>query len=338
MQRYQMDESDHQIVELLRQDGRMALTRIGKSIGLSTDAVRGRVARMTSDGVLRVMGLVAPEALGYHTLGSVALQYRGPMDPFLDVLKSNPNVTFVAQLIGDMNVFCGLVARDDRELGDVVNTLLVEHEGVHHLEVARQLGVVKWFSYSGDGSAGTDSAPPSSRAGLDDLDVTLLTALVANPRATFRELEELVSEPYWAVRSRVRKLFAEGHVRATATIDRVSTVPDLQALIRIGLRGRVDDEFRAITELADIRLLVVTTGTSSHLSGEVACADDASLARLIETVLAIDYVDTVRTYVYSRIHVLPTPWRFDTNYLGKTWSDRPGDSAGRQTKDDHRRA
>ncbi|MGW4033113.1 Lrp/AsnC family transcriptional regulator [Streptomyces sp. NPDC004838] len=321
MQRYQMDEFDRKIVDLLRQDGRMALTKIGKSIGLSTDAVRGRVARMTSDGVLRVMGLVAPEALGYHALGSVALQYRGPMDQFLDELKSHPNVVFVAQLIGDINVLCSVVARDDRELGDVVNSLLVENDGIHHVEVARQLGVAKWFSYLSDSGAGADSPPSSSRGGLDDLDVTLLTALVDNPRATFRELEEMVSEPYWVVRSRVRKLFAEGHVRATAAIDRVLTVPDVQALIRIGLRGRIDDELRAITELPDIRLLVMTTGTPTHLSGEVACADNVSLARLIETVLAIDYVDTVRTYVYSKIHVLPTPWRYDTNYLGKPWND-----------------
>ncbi len=323
MHRYQMDESDHAIVELLREDGRMTLTKIGKSVGLSTDAVRGRVSRMTSDGVLRVMGLVAPEALGYHALGSVTLQYRGEMSEFVTALKRNPNVTFVAQLIGDMNVFCGLVAQDDRELGQVVNGLLAEHPGIYQLEVARQLGVVKWFSYSG--RAEPRPAEPS-RGALDALDAALLTELVHHPRATFRELEELVSEPYWVVRTRVRRLFAEGHVRATATIDRVSTVPDVQALIRIGLRGAVTDELRSIIELADIRLLVVTAGTSSYLSGEVACADDTSLARLVEAVLAIDYVDTVRTYVYSQIHVLPTPWRFDVNYLG-----RPLEPAGRGT-------
>ena len=47
-----MEQTDRRIVDLLRADGRMSFTDLGKQLGLSTSAVHQRVRRLEERGVL----------------------------------------------------------------------------------------------------------------------------------------------------------------------------------------------------------------------------------------------------------------------------------------------
>ena len=48
-----MEKTDRRIVELLRTDGRMSFTDLGKELGLSTSAVHQRVRRLEERGVIK---------------------------------------------------------------------------------------------------------------------------------------------------------------------------------------------------------------------------------------------------------------------------------------------
>lgn len=48
-----MEKTDRRIVELLRTDGRMSFTDLGKELGLSTSAVHQRVRRLEERGVVK---------------------------------------------------------------------------------------------------------------------------------------------------------------------------------------------------------------------------------------------------------------------------------------------
>lgn len=48
-----METTDQRIVELLRTDGRMSFTDLGKELGLSTSAVHQRVRRLEERGVIK---------------------------------------------------------------------------------------------------------------------------------------------------------------------------------------------------------------------------------------------------------------------------------------------
>ncbi|GAA1380638.1 hypothetical protein GCM10009613_05300 [Pseudonocardia kongjuensis] len=318
MNRYAMDDIDEAIVGLLREDGRMTFTRIGDTVGLSTDAVRVRVNRMTSDGVLRVMGLVSPEALGYHTVGSLLLGVRGRLQPVIRTLTEHPNVSFLAQLIGDRNLFCGLVARNDTELATVVDDLVVQHGTIQDAELVRTLDVVKWFDLPG----ARTPRPAPDPASLDEIDTALLHRLVENPRASYRELEASLDQPYWIVRAKTKRLFHEDHIRATATVDRVSTIPDIQALLRLKMRGDVGSGLDRIAAIPQVRLLVLNAGSEWLVSGEVICTDGYELANLLEELLSIPSVVDVRNFVYSHVHRLSTPFRYGINLRRNVQGER----------------
>jgi len=60
-----MDETNIAIIRHLR-DGRKSLRQIAKSLRLSENTIRGRINKLTSEGVLNISGLVDPEAIPGH--------------------------------------------------------------------------------------------------------------------------------------------------------------------------------------------------------------------------------------------------------------------------------
>lgn len=60
-----MDETNIAIIRHLR-DGRKSLRQIAKSLRLSENTIRGRINKLTSEGVLNITGLVDPEAIPGH--------------------------------------------------------------------------------------------------------------------------------------------------------------------------------------------------------------------------------------------------------------------------------
>jgi Lrp/AsnC family transcriptional regulator, regulator for asnA, asnC and gidA len=60
-----MDEINIAIIRHLR-DGRKSLRQIAKSLRLSENTIRGRINKLTSEGVLNITGLIDPESIPGH--------------------------------------------------------------------------------------------------------------------------------------------------------------------------------------------------------------------------------------------------------------------------------
>jgi len=70
----ELDAIDRRIAALLEEDGRMTASEIARRVrGVSERAVRYRVDRLRSSGVLRITALLDPVALGYTTIGEVLI-------------------------------------------------------------------------------------------------------------------------------------------------------------------------------------------------------------------------------------------------------------------------
>lgn len=74
-----MEDLDRRIVDLLRADGRMSYTDLGKAMGLSTSAVHQRVRRLEERGVIkRYAAIVDHVALDLPLTAFVSIT---PLDP-----------------------------------------------------------------------------------------------------------------------------------------------------------------------------------------------------------------------------------------------------------------
>ena len=70
-----MDETNISIIRHLR-DGRKSLRQIAKSLRLSENTIRGRINKLTSEGVLNITGLVDPEAIPGHRSAIIGVKLR----------------------------------------------------------------------------------------------------------------------------------------------------------------------------------------------------------------------------------------------------------------------
>jgi DNA-binding Lrp family transcriptional regulator len=314
--RYQLDDIDERMLDLLRRDGRTPFPELAHVVGLSPDAARARFTRLTDDGVLRVIGLVHPRSLGFGRLASAWVSYRGRPEELAKQVRSVPNITFMTELLGRCNVLAEVAGRDDGEVADVVQSTFLTLPDVTSVEICSFLEIVKWQTQARRGVA---AAEPADQ--LTQLDSGLLRLLVDNPRASYRELSEVLAEPYWTVRKRTQALFADGIIRPTAMIDRLSTRSERMASIEIHLGGPAgDDALRAIARLDQVALLSVTSGHLSALA-EASCPGDAELADLAGLIRAIPGVVRADLRPYVRTLVVAMPWSMEP---APRWRPEPG--------------
>ena len=72
-----VDAVDRRIVAALQRDGRRPFTSIGRELGLSEAAVRQRVARLQAAGIMQVVAVADPMALGYQAIAMVGITVDG---------------------------------------------------------------------------------------------------------------------------------------------------------------------------------------------------------------------------------------------------------------------
>lgn len=300
-----MDEKDHEIFQRLRIDGRSPAARIGDEVGLSADAVRARIARMTDDGVLRIIGVVDPSSLGYLCLGTLGLDYRGDVGQLVQTLRELSFVTFVALTLGEHNVICEIAAADDAELLERATSVVGGIAGVRGFEMWRLVDVLKW-----EGEGRPEATEVNHRRSPDELDAELLRLLVHDPRMTFRDLAERVRQPYSLVRRRAQALFDDGAIRASAVLDRSSAHAGTMGMLGLTLAGpQIGAALDFAVAQPKISIVVRSVGRFSATL-EAVCDSPAELVRLADRISELPAVTGVSTYLYARSPVLPMPWLF----------------------------
>ncbi|HSI80079.1 MAG TPA: Lrp/AsnC family transcriptional regulator [Solirubrobacterales bacterium] len=114
-----MDQIDHRIVALLRENARRSFQDIGDRVALSAPAVKRRVDRLQRDGVIRGYSAnVDPSALGWNTHAFVELYCEGRMsgDEVREAVGDNPEVEGAYTVAGAASAILHLRASDTRHL------------------------------------------------------------------------------------------------------------------------------------------------------------------------------------------------------------------------------
>jgi Lrp/AsnC family leucine-responsive transcriptional regulator len=141
---------------------------------------------------------------------------------------------------------------------------------------------------------------------VDDTDVRILKALVANGRATFAALgAEVGLSPHGAA-DRVRRLRAAGVITGfTATVDLERIGRRLDAMVEVRLGSAADpDAFEAeALRLAAVRELAFVTGRFDYQL-RVACADADELDQAVRALRRAGAVQTETKIVMRSVRRL----------------------------------
>jgi len=116
-----LDEVDHTLIRLLRQDGRASYSDLTGHVGLSAAATRARVRNLITTGVIRIVALVNPTTLGRSFMTGFAVDLSGPADPVLDALREIGAVDFLARTLGQADAIGTLVTTTAEDTIDALD-------------------------------------------------------------------------------------------------------------------------------------------------------------------------------------------------------------------------
>jgi len=125
----QLDQTDQRIIALLQQDARASYADIGAQVALSAPAVKRRVDRLRSKGVIRgFMALVDPGAVGWTTEAFVELFCTGRTSPqqLRAAARRHPAVVGAYTISGEADALVHLRATDMAALEQALENLRAE--------------------------------------------------------------------------------------------------------------------------------------------------------------------------------------------------------------------
>jgi Lrp/AsnC family transcriptional regulator for asnA, asnC and gidA len=139
-----LDEVDHAIIDLLRDNGRLAYRAIARELSLTEATVRARIKRLEESGTMRVVAVTDIEAAGYQMLLAIGVQVenRSPLDVATD-LAEIPEIFSVNVVVGAQDIEMLMVAEDHGALNYLLSKVLREVSGIRRLTPSLALDVLK---------------------------------------------------------------------------------------------------------------------------------------------------------------------------------------------------
>ncbi|QFG69799.1 Lrp/AsnC family transcriptional regulator [Ornithinimicrobium pratense] len=117
-----LDDTDRQIVALLRADGRLSVRALAEQVHISRASAYTRLERLHRDGVITgYAAQVDPDRLGLATAAYVSVSIQqGSWREVRDALSELPGVERVALVGAEFDMLVQVRAHDNHELREVV--------------------------------------------------------------------------------------------------------------------------------------------------------------------------------------------------------------------------
>jgi DNA-binding Lrp family transcriptional regulator len=141
-----MDALDVAVVELLLEDGRQSSRRIGRALSVSEGTVRARMARLLDAGLVKIVAMVNPLAVGMAgVIANLTLQVRLDMlDDVAGKLAAVGEIVLVATTVGSGEVVAVAAAADHERLVELIQGDVRGLDGVTDVDVLEMTEVVRF--------------------------------------------------------------------------------------------------------------------------------------------------------------------------------------------------
>lgn len=123
MAKFKLDETDHQILDMLIENTRTPFTDIAKKLSISAGTVHVRVKKMEEAGIIIGSSLTLDyRKLGYSFIAYVGifLQKTSQTQFVLERINEIPFVTVAHVTTGKFNIFCKIRAKDTSHAKDII--------------------------------------------------------------------------------------------------------------------------------------------------------------------------------------------------------------------------
>ena len=138
-----LDDIDKRIITELQIDGRLPYARLGPAVGLSQAAARQRVQRLIERGVMQVVAVTDPLALGFNLEAMIGIRADGDLRDLARTLAAIDEIDYVVVTSGGYDVLVETVCEGTDELLDLLNDRIRTLPGVRSADAFPYLHLEK---------------------------------------------------------------------------------------------------------------------------------------------------------------------------------------------------
>ena len=139
-----LDDLDKAIIKALQLDGRRPYAQIGRELKVPEATVRQRAERLIGRGIVQVVGVTDPLAMGFGQPAFIGLHVDAArLDEVAEAVASLEEVTYVVVTAGRFDMICEVVCEDNEHLLRVLAEQLAKIEGIRSTETMVELRFVK---------------------------------------------------------------------------------------------------------------------------------------------------------------------------------------------------
>jgi DNA-binding Lrp family transcriptional regulator len=276
-----VDALDRNLIQLLRQDGRMSASDLGQKLGISRVAAARRMGQLISDGIIVITLYIVPSKLGAPIGALIGLQAReNAVDEVAEILAGLPEVARVSITTGRFNL---AITAYFETVDDIARFRVKTLSPIASL---RKSEVFLFMPYQ----LKTDE----SFRPLDETDRRVIHELQKNARLNVAEMGRRLGIGRVTASNRLERLIAEGRLSVNAMI--VDGSVDWYYRAAVGLKvehrhqGKVLEQlnrhpavkFCACTS-GRFDILAAVTGVSRTHICEIAESDFFNINGVIDT-------------------------------------------------------
>jgi Lrp/AsnC family transcriptional regulator for asnA, asnC and gidA len=129
-----LDELDARLIAMLEHDGRVSYADLAAAVGLTAGGARARVMRLQERGVIKVIGVTSPQAVGLHSIASLQIEVDGDIDAVADRISSFNGVRYLVLGSGRFSILVEVYAETPHALFALINRQIREVPGVSRIE------------------------------------------------------------------------------------------------------------------------------------------------------------------------------------------------------------
>ena len=139
-----LDDLDKAIIKCLQQDGRRPYAQIGRELKVPEATVRQRAERLISRGIVQIVGVTDPLAMGFQQPALIGLKVEaGRLEEISQQIGALDEVTYLVVTAGRYDLVCEVVCEDNDHLLRVLTERFAEIKGIKSTETLVELRFVK---------------------------------------------------------------------------------------------------------------------------------------------------------------------------------------------------
>ena len=136
-----LDDTDRALIEALQRDGRASYADLAELVTLSPAATRLRVQRLLDAGVVKVVGVTDPLALGYPVMAALGVRVERHVRDVADRIADITGVIYVVFTSGSFDLLVEVVCEDSARLLTVIDAEIRAIDGVRSVESFTYFGI-----------------------------------------------------------------------------------------------------------------------------------------------------------------------------------------------------